>query len=191
MVSGAPDQSLDSYHLYNVSAQNGAITSSINGRLHAQRDTNTVAFNTTAPALCFGGIGRDVAEVIIYDRALTGAERESVGRYLNGKYQLSPSSFDSVGNFDYDSDGDGLSNAYELAHGLNPYNRDSDGDGMPDGWEVAHGLNPLNPTDAGLDPDGDGFTNLEEYLAGTNPQVPAANEAGASVKLRIFQPAQR
>ena len=47
---------------------------------------------------------------------------------------------------------------------------DSDGDGMPDSWEIAHGLNPTDETDAGLDPDGDGLTNLQEYTLGTDPQ---------------------
>lgn len=46
---------------------------------------------------------------------------------------------------------------------------DSDGDGMPDEWEIAHGLDPHDPADAHGDPDGDGYTNLEEYLNGTDP----------------------
>ncbi len=50
---------------------------------------------------------------------------------------------------------------------------DSDGDGMPDAWELAHGLNP-NLNDAALDADGDGMTNLQEYLAGTDPQSAAS-----------------
>jgi hypothetical protein len=49
---------------------------------------------------------------------------------------------------------------------------DSDGDGMPDGWETAHGLNPNDPTDAGQDADHDGAANLEEYRAGTDPNDP-------------------
>ena len=46
---------------------------------------------------------------------------------------------------------------------------DTDGDGMPDAWEIAHGLNPKDASDAALDPDKDGYTNLEEYLNGTDP----------------------
>jgi hypothetical protein len=46
---------------------------------------------------------------------------------------------------------------------------DSDGDGIPDVWEIAHGLNPT-VNDAAEDPDGDGLTNHQEYLADTDPQ---------------------
>jgi hypothetical protein len=41
---------------------------------------------------------------------------------------------------------------------------DSDHDGMPDAWEAAHGLNPNSATDRNGDYDNDGFSNLEEYL---------------------------
>ena len=49
---------------------------------------------------------------------------------------------------------------------------DRDGDGMPDAWELAHGLNPDDPNDALTDADHDGMSNLAEYLAGTDPQDP-------------------
>ena len=41
---------------------------------------------------------------------------------------------------------------------------DSDHDGIPDAWEKAHGLNPNDPNDANGDLNGDGYTNLEKYL---------------------------
>ena len=51
-----------------------------------------------------------------------------------------------------------------------PY-KDSDGDGMPDDWEKAHGLNPNDPSDASGDLNGDGYTNIEEFINGTDPRA--------------------
>ncbi|TAK98152.1 MAG: hypothetical protein EPO07_12285 [Verrucomicrobia bacterium] len=44
-----------------------------------------------------------------------------------------------------------------------PANWDTDGDGMPDSWELEHGLNP-NVANNNGDFDNDGYTDLEEYL---------------------------
>jgi hypothetical protein len=41
---------------------------------------------------------------------------------------------------------------------------DTDHDGIPDAWETAHGLNPNDPNDANEDSNGDGYSNLEKYL---------------------------
>jgi len=41
--------------------------------------------------------------------------------------------------------------------------RDTDGDGMPDAWERKHKVDPLDPLDGALTT-GDGYTNLERYL---------------------------
>jgi hypothetical protein len=49
-----------------------------------------------------------------------------------------------------DSDGDGLTDAYELlVSKTNPHNPDTDGDGMLDGWEVQFGFNPRDFDDSG------------------------------------------
>ena len=47
---------------------------------------------------------------------------------------------------------------------------DADSDGIPDAWETSHGLNPA-VADASGNPDGDTLTNLQEYNADTDPQV--------------------
>lgn len=41
---------------------------------------------------------------------------------------------------------------------------DTDGDGIPDAWEISHGLDPKNPKDANLVSVKNGYTNLENYL---------------------------
>lgn len=65
---------------------------------------------------------------------------------------------------DADFDGDGLTNAQELAVGTDPFNWDTDGDGYPDGEEVAQNTNPLN---AG--------SNYNQVLAASQDN-PAQNE---------------
>jgi len=49
---------------------------------------------------------------------------------------------------------------------------DCDGDGMSDAWELANGLDPADPGDRDLDADNDGRTNLQEAISGTDPQDP-------------------
>lgn len=85
-----------------------------------------------------------------------------------------------------DHDEDGIDNLTEQIAGTKVTEPDSDGDGLPDGWENAHGLNPKTPwipangsipahpdtTDATNGPDNDGVNNLAEYLNGTNPANP-------------------
>lgn len=44
-----------------------------------------------------------------------------------------------------------------------PAPKDTDGDGMPDKWEKAHGLDPYR-NDAAGDKDGNGYTNIEDYI---------------------------
>ena len=51
----------------------------------------------------------------------------------------------------------------ELKSGKVPL--DSDNDGMPDAWEMKHHLNPHDPSDASLIGE-DGYSHVEEYVNG-------------------------
>jgi hypothetical protein len=51
---------------------------------------------------------------------------------------------------------------------------DADQDGLDDAWERLHGLNPSSASDAGADLDNDGMPNLHEFLSGTNPRDAAS-----------------
>jgi MYXO-CTERM domain-containing protein len=66
-----------------------------------------------------------------------------------------------------------------------PAGFDTDGDGMPDTWETAHGLNPNSASDGTGDYNGDGYTNVEKYLneladlACPGGATPSPSDAGA------------
>jgi hypothetical protein len=62
-------------------------------------------------------------------------------------------------NYTYDATGFPI---YPEIH--RPADFDTDQDGMSGAWEIAHGLNPTKKSDAYGDFDADGYTNLEEYL---------------------------
>ncbi|OIR08089.1 hypothetical protein GALL_95880 [mine drainage metagenome] len=67
---------------------------------------------------------------------------------------------------------------------------DSDHDGMPDAWEIAHGLNPHDPSDASQDLNGDGYTNIEDYINGLDPRAPKVDwtDLRNNVDPRAIQP---
>ncbi len=93
----------------------------------------------------------------------------------------------AVNDRDGDADADGLTNITEYVLGTNPGSTDSDGDGMPDGWETQYGFDPA-ANDAGDDSDHDGVGNLIEFLQGRNPSKGAVADLTGAVNLRLYQP---
>jgi len=78
---------------------------------------------------------------------------------------------------DADPDGDGLVNLDEAGAGTNPFDEDTDGDDLTDGWEVENGLDPL-ADDADADPDQDGLSNVREFELSTDPRDPDSDGDG-------------
>jgi hypothetical protein len=70
----------------------------------------------------------------------------------------------------------GLSTEEVAAH-FNTVEADTDGDGMSDRYELANGLDP-NGDDSAGDLDEDGATNIAEFNSGTDPQNPDTDGDG-------------
>lgn len=98
------------------------------------------------------------------------------------KLNLDPSAADTgntgVPDGQKDADYDGLTNLDEInIHHTDPIQYDTDGDGYNDGWEVRYGFNPLFDDTNNPDPmkrpdadfDGDGLINIQEEQIGTSP----------------------
>jgi Fibronectin type III domain len=94
---GVPAQPLTNYNVYEVSATNGLWAAWLDGQLLGSSMVNTYGWGAWAtlqslgcdawggPSSYFAG---DVAEVLMFNRPLTGDEKVSVGSYLVLKYGL-------------------------------------------------------------------------------------------------------
>lgn len=89
-----------------------------------------------------------------HDTRVIAEVRSGTAKFKGSKTGLPglPDSQDDVG---------GWENYPEVKHAAD---FDSDRDGMPDAWEKQHGLNPTDAADGNKDLTGDGYTNLEKYL---------------------------
>ena len=85
---GVPDADITGWHLYNVSSQPGEWTARFNGRERVTFGANTVRWATSPLLGSNGSTGFDgnIAEVLVYDRVLSEAERETVAGYLARKH---------------------------------------------------------------------------------------------------------
>ena len=146
---GIPPPPLDQFHVYNVAARESRWVTWLDGQALLLTTSNAVGFSGS-PALgksinaYFGG---DVAELLAYNRVLSGLERDAVTQYLGGRHSL-PVRLTSPLTVltSFDTDADGFPDWFEILMGTNPDIPDTgSGDSNPPGilLDVPPGLNPL------------------------------------------------
>lgn len=102
-----------------------------------------------------------------------------------------------AGQIDFINDPEGEQNeAYpcfpELSSENRPADFDSDGDGIPDEWEIANGLNPNDATDGNaytLDTEKGWYTNVEVYMNSIVEDIMKAGNADAETTINEYYPA--
>lgn len=129
--------------------------------------TTIASQNTEFGAILFVGANYRFGTAIAPVYSLSGGDPDSDGDGLTDRYEM------QIGTnpFDPDTDKDGLSDGEEvLVYKTDPLNPDSDWDGLTDGAEVnVYKTDPLNP-----DTDGGGVTDGHEVIEdGTNPLDPS------------------
>jgi len=81
----------------------------------------------------------------------------------------------------------------ELVSESRPADFDTDKDGMPDAWEIANGLDPNNASDGNLytlDAEKQFYTNIEVYINGLVEHITRAQNADAQQGIEEYYPVQ-
>jgi len=100
-------------------------------------------------------VGANVPMLDDHDKRIIKETREGTYTYKGSKTGL-------PGHIDHQDDAGGYEDYPEVAR---PADWDTDHDGMPDAWEKKHGLDPSNKDDGNkMNLSADGYTNLEMYL---------------------------
>lgn len=97
-------------------------------------------------------------------------------------------SYNQVGTVNLDINGSTLTATFIQSGGVAPDNytiikagaSDSDGDGLSDEWEIANGLDRFNAADSTANTDGDGLNAFMEFAFGTNPNANDGGEMAAT-----------
>jgi len=104
--------------------------------------------------------GADVIAILDKLRA-----RKESGVLARPYMLLTPNELAIATNYDVtDSDGDYVADFLDLWPDNINFAFDSDGDGIADAWETDNGLDAFDATDAGLDNDGDSYSNYIEFI---------------------------
>ncbi|TWT29764.1 hypothetical protein KOR34_50820 [Posidoniimonas corsicana] len=101
-------------------------------------------------------VGCNVPALDDHDKRVIAETRDGTATFTGSRSGLPglPDSQEDVGGWD------------DYPEERRPADWDTDDDGIPNAWERNHGLDPNDPADGAVDRNGDGYTNLEEYLNG-------------------------
>ena len=140
---------------------------------------------------------RDAVDVRYMEEARTGTVTYNGNVAYVDKDGNKYATSNTKGILDFINDPDGQENSATASFpGLKSLSRssdfDTDGDGMPDGWEIANGLNP-NVNDASLytvDPRG-WYTNIEVYANSLVEQIMKAGNQDAIEAVDEYYPESR
>jgi hypothetical protein len=188
VMSSTQDEIVDNADTYAiVDGGNGNVTSS---HLWGNAESTvrpTVASYVNNDLVLEYQVSVEAGETSIFMHFESLSANQSIAQQNIQAYELLPDymlekitldEFDSIKNFMFDTDGDGLSDKREELLGTDINNPDTDNDGLNDAFEVIFNLDPLVADDSSSDNDGDGLTLLQEQEAGTNPEKPDSDEDG-------------
>lgn len=146
-LSGAD---LTQVHIYNATSTSGEWTARLDRQALYTTASNTVTMGSGSPAPLIGAdyvsgvpgawFAGDIAEIILYDHALTDPERQIVQQQLAARYGMAIA-------FPGDADNNGLPDAWETSvfggTGVSPH-ADPDGDGLTNAQEYFSSANPFD-----------------------------------------------
>ena len=177
----------DPYHYYgsNVTyVKNTSGTDCVKIKLDQPTEAGTVTTHTANQAFnkVLGYAGASLVRDNVDERYMTEAK--------NGTATYTGSVTGKKGRIDKVSDVNGYTEA-NFGTGSRETGFDSDNDGIPDAWETANGLNPNNATDASqftLDPK-KYYSNLEVYANSLVQDIMLSGNADAETTVDDYYPA--
>ncbi len=160
--------------------------------------TTHAAVDAYEKVLLYAGASlyRDAVDARYVEEARTGTATYKGTEEKTGQGKTS-GNYNRPGIIDRINDPDGEQNAAlasfpELVTASRETGFDTDMDGMPDAWETLNGLNPLNPNDGKqktLDTEKGWYTNLEVYLNSLVEDIVKAGNEAALTAVEEYYPA--
>ncbi len=133
------------------------------------------AINLNARVNSYGALevdsdGDGLPDILETTRGYDLSKPRSDGKCLDGVKELMNGCINVGCDPELDEDADGLNECEERTLGTDPNDFDGDGDGIPDGYEVLYGFNPLT-SDRTKTSSMDGQTNLTHFQRGAVSEV--------------------